>query len=119
MTPPQIVQAGDHVHFVEVVKDTPAVTVYRVRAGKWPKVRMLDRAIDYPVPTPDTPEYHRWPHGAATLAVDIGEDNEERQSARVLFFDDATGGEWLIQTCKRGVWVVLLKDAPPRFTGFE
>lgn len=115
----EVFQPGDFIHFVEVVSDTPAAKVYRVRAGKWPTVDLCDERSSYPPPKGDTPDYHRWAHGAATLVLLLKEDGDPKEYGVTKFFDDDAGGEWLVTAHKRCVWVVLVRNAPPRFTGAE
>jgi hypothetical protein len=115
----RIVQDGDFIHFVEVVRDTPDVKVYRVRAGKWPKLVWRDSPRYYPAMTAETPECDRWKHGDATFVVSLVEDGWPMECGTVEFCDADAGCEWLVATEKRCVWVVLLRHAPPSFAGFE
>lgn len=117
---PKIEQDDDFISFVEKVTDTADVTAYRVRAGKWPRVRYSARPTDYPDPaTPDLHPYNVWPHGAATLHLELYESEEPTDCGRVTFFDAAPAGEWFVSTRKRCVWAILLKRVPPPFTGHE
>lgn len=107
------------VYFVELVADNDDVLVYRVRAGKWPKVVMRDSLAHYPPQdTPDLPDYHRWHYGDITTVVYLQEDQSYSERGRIEFYEDASW-QLLLTTEKRAVWAVFLKRPPPRFTGLE
>jgi len=117
---PRIDQTGDFVGFVEKVLDTAEAVAYRVRAGKWPKVRWREEPGHYPDQSAtDLPEYLRWRYGPATLVLNLYEDREPNRGGLVMFFDAAADGAWFVSTEKRCVWAILLKRVPPPFTGSE
>jgi hypothetical protein len=121
MKPPTVVQSGNpFVLFTEVVSDTDAAKVYRIRAGKWPKVLWVDERRFYPPRQPELRDTLVWKHGDASFVVSLTEDGHaDHGCGLVEFYDDDEWCEWLVTTHKRCVWVVLVRNAPPRFTGME